>query len=325
MAAIVARKAGGVKRKHNGVETSQFDIQSHLARFRANTASLPSFNWKRGRLNDTSGRIIGTSTALEKPYRRTSFVVEPCNVRSRSTCCKVLKHLKKRWMDTKDYKYVGEQFKSLRQDLRVQSIRDGLAIETYEVNARICIEVGDFSEFNQCQSQLKELYAIHPKSLNRDEFWSYRILYAMMIHDVSTILAEQTVAKKEGKEMKMVQIALKITFAARSGNYVRFFSLFKECGRHAVLLMQSTKWVVRFRALKVIVKSFAPGKYPVKEIVRVLGFSSELSAIRWLNRCGCSTDSKFVFCQQNTHRQLRRPIVKTKQNSSVTHALIERI
>uniref|UniRef100_A0A7S4DU19 Uncharacterized protein n=1 Tax=Lotharella globosa TaxID=91324 RepID=A0A7S4DU19_9EUKA len=73
----------------------------------------------------------------------------------------------------------------------VQSICDSLAIDVYEANARICLEVGDFSEFNQCQSCLRELYITNPRSENKFEFWAYRILYATALEDTKTVLQEQ--------------------------------------------------------------------------------------------------------------------------------------
>lgn len=89
-----------------------------------------------------------------------------------------LEMLKKKWRTEANYGYICDQFKSMRQDLTVQRIKNEFTVKVYEIHARIALENGDLGEYNQCQSQLRGLYELGLKG-SVMEFLAYRILYLL--------------------------------------------------------------------------------------------------------------------------------------------------
>ncbi|CAO3612289.1 unnamed protein product [Cunninghamella blakesleeana] len=120
--------------------------------------------------------VMGTCMDIEKSYFRLTSAVDPKTVRPLIVLRKTYKFLRKKWKKEANYSYICEQFKSMRQDLTVQCIRNDFTVKVYESHARIALEKGDMGEFNQCQTQLKYLYALNIDG-NVEEFTAYRLLY----------------------------------------------------------------------------------------------------------------------------------------------------
>jgi SAC3 family protein LENG8/THP3 len=173
----------------------------------------------------STGPIVGRSQKLEKNYFRLTSAPNPDDVRPLEVLRKTLELLKKKWRAEANYVYICDQFKSLRQDLTVQHIKNDFTTSVYEYHARIALEKGDLGEYNQCQTQLRALYKQnlggHPV-----EFKAYRILY--FIHtcnrtDMNDVLSDLTPADKKEPAIKH---ALDVRSALALGNYHKFFKLY---------------------------------------------------------------------------------------------------
>jgi hypothetical protein len=184
----------------------------------------------------TQGPVVGTCQKLEKPYLRLTAAPKPSQVRPPDVLRQTLELLKKKWKKDQNYAYICDQFKSMRQDLTVQRVRDDFTVEVYEIHARIALEKGDLGEYNQCQTQLKALYKLGLKG-KPNEFKAYRILY--FIHtanrtELNNALADLTAAEKKDKAIKH---ALDVRSALALGNYHRFFQLYNDTPNMGAYLM----------------------------------------------------------------------------------------
>lgn len=122
----------------------------------------------------------GKSTNLEKSYFRLTSAPDPATVRPEPVLRKALDRLIQRIaLKEVNYFYAQDQFKGLRQDCVIQAIRKPLTTAVYEAHARAALEYGDLAEYNQCQGQLKVLYAEGATDEHScvSEFVAYRILY----------------------------------------------------------------------------------------------------------------------------------------------------
>jgi hypothetical protein len=157
--------------------------------------------------------------------------------------------LKEKWKNKQeDYNYVSEQFRSIRQDMTIQNIQNDFTVKVYETHARIALESYDTNQFNQCQTQLIDLYEAGLKG-SHIEFLAYRIIYLALQsikYDMEDLLKGLDKSKFE------ISHAVKVYRALNEFNYFQFFKLYKIAPNMAAYLIEPFLPKLRMKALHVI-------------------------------------------------------------------------
>ncbi|KAJ0102127.1 hypothetical protein Patl1_06218 [Pistacia atlantica] len=214
--------------------------------------------------------VKGTCQEIEKRYLRLTSAPDPSTVRPEEVLEKALLMVQN---SQKNYLYKCDQLKSIRQDLTVQRIRNHLTVRVYETHARLAIEYGDLPEYNQCQSQLKILYAEGIEGC-QSEFSAYNLLCVILhSNNKKELLSGMSRLSNVAKEDETVKHALAVRAAVTSGNYVTFFRLYKTAPNLNTCFMDLHVEKMRFKAVSCMSRSYRP-TVSVSYIAQVLGFPS---------------------------------------------------
>lgn len=282
-------------------------------------------------------KVKGTCTVLEKDYLRLTAPPKPERVRPQRILEQHLSNLKAQRASAKssgegrDHLWFCSQLKAVRQDLMVQHLtyKNAFAVDVYETHARIALEEGDLNEFNQCQTQLKELYRsfeddtgevgkeVVAKALeNRSEFLAYRLLYYVFMagnqkygggsSDLFRFLLSLT--KEERTTDAAINHALQVREAIAENDYHAFFKLRRNAPRLGGLLMNQMVPELRYSALQMICKAYRP-EIEVAFVLKELGFVSDAKVIedtieygtKWVLSCGCVlSDDGLIWLTKDT-------------------------
>lgn len=230
--------------------------------------------------SDPSGPVVGTCEALEKKYLRLTSAPIPSKVRPERILQQTLDLLKRKWRKEGNYGYICDQFKSMRQDLTVQHIKNDFTVQVYEIHARIALEKGDIGEYNQCQTQLRSLYQLGLKG-NPIEFKAYRILY--FIHTANRAGLNDTICDltPTEKQERPIKHALDVRSALALGNYHKFFQLYLDTPNMGAYLMDMFVVRERLAALCNICKAYKTF-VKLRFITEELGFESDADAAQFI-------------------------------------------
>ncbi|XP_042511415.1 SAC3 family protein A-like isoform X2 [Macadamia integrifolia] len=277
------------ERKRRENRSKRFEPHGHRAyvkHFRQKAVGARSFYSRRASVlelsrsyEDSSNRAVedidwdsltvkGTCQEIEKRYLRLTSAPDPATVRPEEVLEKALLMVQN---FPKNYLYKCDQLKSIRQDLTVQRIRNVLTVKVYETHARLALEAGDLAEYNQCQSQLKSLYAEGIKGCNM-EFSAYNLL-CVILHSNNNrdLLSSMARLSDEAKKDEALRHALAVRAAVTSGNHVLFFRLYKMAPNLNTCLMDLYVEKMRFEGVRCMSRAYRP-TLPVAYIAQVLGF-----------------------------------------------------
>ncbi|GJE91130.1 hypothetical protein PsYK624_072790 [Phanerochaete sordida] len=225
--------------------------------------------------------IVGTNQEIFKDYLRLTSEPRPEQIRPYDVLQKTLTELKKRWREKAQYNWICSQFKSLRQDLTVQRIKNEFTVMVYEIHARMALEVGDMVEYNQCQAMLKNLYDLGIQG-KAEEFTAYRIL--MLIHgrnrsDLNLYVGQLT---PQMKASPYVRHALAVQRAMSTGNYHALFDLYLNAPNMGAYIMDH--FIDRERARALIIMSKAYMTLRLSFISTELAFDNATQAKEFLDQ-----------------------------------------
>ncbi|THH04786.1 hypothetical protein EW145_g5269 [Phellinidium pouzarii] len=223
--------------------------------------------------------IIGTSQQVFKDYLRLTTEPDPKDIRPYRVLEKALIELKKRWRENNDYPWICNQFKSIRQDLTVQRIKNEFTVQVYEIHARMALEAADMVEYNQCQAMLKNLYELGIRGCN-DEFTAYRIL--LLLHGMNRSELNLLVGRLTGKQktQNAIRHALEVQRAMSTNNYHAFFEFYSNAPNMGAYIMDHFVSRERTKALMVMTKAYI--QLPLTFIRDELAFDSTADVTSFL-------------------------------------------
>ncbi|CDR97521.1 hypothetical protein, conserved [Babesia bigemina] len=175
--------------------------------------------------------VVGVCETLEKPYLRLTAEPNPAVVRPERVLRKAFRHVFDTFMRSFNYRYIEEQFRSIRQDVQVQHLSGPFVVKLYAANARIALVHGDLDQFNQCQTQLRHLHRrVGGFPQYQVEFDCYFLLYLSMQHMHMDLMLAGDALDSDFRSSAYFSYADAIRTFLSEGNFVEYFRVADTSG-----------------------------------------------------------------------------------------------
>lgn len=223
--------------------------------------------------------IAGRSTKLEKQYLRLTGPPNPDVVRPKEVLEKSYRLLVSKWKKEHNYSYACDQFKSIRQDLSVQHIKDQFTVKVYQTNALVCLEAWDMGEYNKCLTCLNELEDVYniPISAEFKMFRMFYLLHTQRTSELSEYLRQLHAKSKRELAHGKIRFALDVVGAVLSKNRPHLFALYRLADEHQKHAMSGFLLRERLGTLAALTNSLR-GTISFDQVRQYLALGSEEEA-----------------------------------------------
>ncbi|EKE42059.1 hypothetical protein ENUP19_0037G0032 [Entamoeba nuttalli] len=230
--------------------------------------------------------IVGCSKSLEKSYYRLKGEPKLDEIRNEETLKTALNFVLMKYKKNKDYAYLCDQLKGIRQDITVQRINNDFTVLVYKVHAKYSIQHKDVSEFNQCISVLMHLF----KELQypaEDEsvlmFTSFQILYTAYVNSLFQFKAIVDTLPETVKANIGIQIAINVSIAYFNDDPYTFFIIYKRAPKLLKKVIYSIIERMQFKTIQMICLSYRPS-ISLKKLKDDLCFDSLSSLSQFITK-----------------------------------------
>lgn len=172
--------------------------------------------------------FVGECRSIQKFFFRLTSLPEKKNVRSFAVLKCTYAYILYKYNNDRNYKYINEQFRSLRQDLNIQSVFHNDVINMYEANIRICIVNNDLFQFLQCINKLFELYQKLNIRKSKIEFLCYKLIYLTLQNMHQEFYREYLVLSDDEKKHPNIQLCHYLNECMKNKMYLIYVSLISD-------------------------------------------------------------------------------------------------